>query len=270
MFRAVGRYFRAIGYLITGRIDQARQTLSANPNVMRATYDQVIRDKTARIHQYKDAVAGMISQEEKKKSQVKSLTEEVKKLESLKAGSAAMARKLVAKYNGDVEAVKQDAEYTRCQTAFRDFSTTLAEKEQRIVDLEGDLETLAKSIGGHKIQIQGLLRELDKIREEKHDAVADVISAREEQQIADMVAGISADRTSQELAELRDLRREMKAKARISREMSGLDTKRDEDEFLSYATENVMTDEFDALIGLTKTEDRGHGESDEPTRIPEK
>ena len=176
----------------------------------------------------------------------------------------------MAKYNGDVEAVKQDPEYTRCQTAFRDFSTTLAEKEQRIVDLEGDLETLAKSIGGHKIQIQGLLRELDKIREEKHDAVADVISAREEQQIADMVAGISADRTSQELAELRDLRREMKAKARISREMSGLDTKRDEDEFLSYATENVMTDEFDALIGLTKTEDRGHGESDEPTRIPEK
>ena len=144
------------------------------------------------------AVAGMISQEEKKKSQVKSLTEEVKKLESLKAGSAAMARKLVAKYNGDVEAVKQDAEYTRCQTAFRDFSTTLAEKEQRIVDLEGDLETLAKSIGGHKIQIQGLLRELDKIREEKHDAVADVISAREEQQIADMVAGISADRKQHE------------------------------------------------------------------------
>ena len=46
MFRAIGRYFRALGYLVTGRIDKARQTLMANPNVMRATYDQVIHDKT--------------------------------------------------------------------------------------------------------------------------------------------------------------------------------------------------------------------------------
>jgi hypothetical protein len=270
MFRAIGRFFRAIGYFITGGVDKQTKAIGSNPNVMRATYDQVIRDKTAQIHQYKDAVAGMIGQEEKKKSMVKTLTEEVKKLESLKAGSAAMAKKLVAKHNGDVEAVKQDPEYARCQTAFRDFSTTLTEKEQRIADLEHDLEVLNKSIGNHKIQIQNLLRDLDKIREEKHDAVADVISSREEKQIADMVAGISEDRTSQELAELRDLRREMKAKARISREMSGLDTKRDEDEFLAYATENVVTDEFDALIGLTKTDEKDQGESAGPTKIPEK
>lgn len=269
MFRAIGRYFRALGYLVTGRIDAARRTLAVNPNVMRATYDQVIRDKTKQIHQYKDAVAGMIGQEEKKKALLASLTEEVKKLESLKAGAAAMARKLVAKHNGNVEAVKQDPEYTRCQTAFRDFSTTLSEKEQRIADLETDLEALGKNIANHKVQIQGLLRDFEKIKEEKHDAVADVISAREEQQIADMVAGISEDRTSQELAELRDVRREMKAKARMSREVSGLDAKHDEDEFLAYATEGVATDEFDALIGLTK-EEEGPDKPDRPTKIPEK
>ena len=70
MFRAIGRYFRALGYLLTGRIDRARQALMTNPDVMRATYDQVIRDKTGRIHQYKDAVASMIAQEEKKRNQV--------------------------------------------------------------------------------------------------------------------------------------------------------------------------------------------------------
>jgi len=269
MFRAIGRYFRAIGYFFTGRIDMARQTLATNPNVMRATYDEIIREKTRRVHQYKDAVAGMIGQEEKKRAMLKSLTEETEQLERMRSGAAAMAKKLVAKHSGDIEAVKQDSEYTRCQTAFKDFGATLTEKEERIAELETDVETLAKSIANHKIQIQELLRDLDKIKEEKHDAVADVISAKEEQQIADMVAGISEDRTSRELNELRDMRREMKAKARMSREMSGLEAKRDEQEFLAYATEDAATDEFDALIGLSGAADKDDGESTEPTKIPE-
>ena len=270
MFRAIGRYMRAIGYLITGRIDKARRALMTDPTVVRATYDQIIQEKKSRINQYKDAVAGMIGQEEKKKAKLKSLTEEIQQLERLKAGAAAMARKIMEKHNGDVEAVKGDPEYARCQTAFRDFSTTLAEKEQRVGELEGDIGTLSGSINNHKIQIQGVLRDFEKIKEEKHDAVADVISAREEQEIADMVSGLSEDRTAEELAELRDLRREVKAKARMSREMAGLDAKRDEEEFLAYATESAATDEFDALIGLAQQQpEKDEGESTEEPKIPE-
>jgi hypothetical protein len=57
VLRAIGRYMRALGYLVTGRIDAARQELSKNPYVVQATFDRVIEDKTSRIHQYKDAVA---------------------------------------------------------------------------------------------------------------------------------------------------------------------------------------------------------------------
>ena len=68
MFKAIGRYMRAIGYLFTGRIDDARRALSTNPAVVKATYDRVIEEKTKRIHQYKEAVGAMIAQEEKKKA----------------------------------------------------------------------------------------------------------------------------------------------------------------------------------------------------------
>ena len=83
MFRAIGKYIRAVGYLITGRIDRARQELSKNPYVVQATYDRVITEKKQRIQQYKDAVARMIAQEEKKAARIKQLTEEVNKLEQL-------------------------------------------------------------------------------------------------------------------------------------------------------------------------------------------
>ena len=68
MFRAIGRYLRAIGYLLVGKVDRARQSLTTNPDVVRATYDRVIEEKKSRIHEYKDAVGAMIAQEEKKKS----------------------------------------------------------------------------------------------------------------------------------------------------------------------------------------------------------
>ena len=99
--------------------------------------------------------------------------------------------------------MKNDPEYQKCQSAFKDFTSTLAEKRQRAQELDDDLKQLINNVGGHKTQIQALMRELEKIKEEKHDAVADVLSAKEEKQIADMVNGISNDKSSQELQRMR-------------------------------------------------------------------
>jgi len=268
MFRAMARYFRALGYLITGRIDAARTTLNTNPNVVRATYDHVIEDKKSRIQQYKDAVAGMIAQEEKKKAELKRQTDEVARLQKLKEGAAAMARKVVDRHNGNVEAVKNDPEYIKCQAAFKDFSSTLEEKEARCAELEEDIKTLQNSIGGHKTQLQSLLRDLERISQEKHETVADLLTAREERELSDMIAGISEDRTSRELEDLRDLRQKARAQARVAREMAGIDTRRQEEEFLEYAAKSQTDTEFDRLIGLAKEGEKPKAEAEKP-RIPE-
>lgn len=268
MFRAIARYFRALGYLITGRIDAARNTLNTNPNVVRATYDHIIEDKKNRIQQYKDAVAGMIAQEEKKSAELKRQTEEVTRLQKLKEGAAAMARKVVDRHNGNIEAVKNDPEYLKCQAAYKDFSSTLEEKEARCAELEEDIKTLQNSVNGHKTQLQTLLRDLERIGQEKHETVADLITAREERELSDMISGISEDRTSRELEDLRDLRQKARAEARVSREMAGLDTRRQEEEFLQYATKSQTDTEFDKLIGLAKEEEKPRPEAEKP-RIPE-
>ncbi|MCA9265184.1 MAG: hypothetical protein KDA60_15090 [Planctomycetales bacterium] len=270
MFKAIGRYFRALGYLMTGKVDRARQTLNTNPDVVRATYDRVIEEKKARIHQYKEAVGAMIAQEEKKKSTLKQVTEDVERLTKLRDGAAAMARKVVERHNGDVEAVKSDPEYIRCQAAFKDFSSTLEEKTARANELEEDIAELAQNVGGHKSQLESLLRDLDKIKQEKHSTVADMMTAKEEKEIADMMTGISNDRTAEELQELREVRDRAKATARVSREIAGVDAKRSEEEFLEYATQTESNDEFDQLIGLAKQKEAGEGsEPSEKTQIPE-
>jgi hypothetical protein len=267
MFRAIGRYLRALGYLLVGKVDNARRTLNTNPDVVRATYDNVIVEKKKRIHQYKDAVGAMIAQEEKKKSSLKRLTEDITKQQRLRDGAAAMARKLVEKHNGDTEAVKSDPQYAKTSAAFKDFSSTLKEKQERAAILESDIKELATNIGGHKTQLESLLRELEKIKEEKHATVADMMTASEEKEIADMISGISKDRTAEELQDLRDIRDQAKATARVSREMAGTDVARAEAEFLEYAQESASNDEFDALIGLGKEAESTA--MDQDTEIPE-
>ena len=66
MFKAIGRWIKAVGYLLTGQIDSARRVLDTNPHVIKAKYDAIVEDKIERIHQSsKQAVAGLIAQEEK-------------------------------------------------------------------------------------------------------------------------------------------------------------------------------------------------------------
>lgn len=253
MFRAIGRWFKALGYLITGNIDAARRTLDSNPHVIRAKFDDIIRDKTKRIQQYKQAVASLITQEEKKLAKVKQLTEEMTKLEKLKAGALNKAKARVAQLQGEgkpMDEIKADAEYLKCNAAYKDFDSSAKEKNDHITSLEADISEYRKSIGEHKVQLEHLMRDLEKIKSEAADTVADVISAKQEKEIADAISGIGEDSTEEELAKMRELRHEVKAEAKVSKELAGTDTKRMEADFLEYAAAAESDSEFDALIGL--------------------
>ena len=188
-------------------------------------------------------------------AKVKSLTEEVNKLEDLKSGALAMARKAVAKLEGEgktKEQIHADPEYKKCLTAYNDFAATLTEKQDHIKDLEGDVDEYDSSIGNHKINLQQLQRDIEKLKSEAADAVADVITSKEETELADMINGISKDGMAKELQDMRELRHEMRAEARVSREMAGTDNKMQEAQFLEYARNTTATDEFDALLGMAE------------------
>ena len=77
MFGALVRWFKALGYLLTGQMDSARRVIDANPHVVRAKYDQIVREKISQIQIYKQAVAGLIAQQETKIATVKRFSEDV-------------------------------------------------------------------------------------------------------------------------------------------------------------------------------------------------
>jgi phage shock protein A len=277
MFGAIWRYIKAIGYYMTGRVDAARRVLDTNPYVVKATYDDIVREKKARVIQYKEAVATLVAQREKRMQQVERLTADVERLERLKTGALAKAKERVQQLQAegkDMAAIQHDEEYTKCQGAYKDFASTVIEKQDRITELENDIAASDERVGEHKVQLQSLMREIDKIKHEAADTVADMITAKEEREVADMITGLSTDRTNAELARMRDLRNEVKAEAKVSKELAGTDTRAQEAEFLDFARSSTVNDEFASLVGLAKDKDTAApeqqtDEKDERSSLPE-
>ena len=276
MFSAIGRWFKSIILLVTGRVDSSRRGLDTNPHVIRARYEQIVREKTDRIQQFKQAVAGLISQQVMKMSKVKTLSEEVAHLERLRTGALAKAKQTVSQMQTagkSMEEIKSNEDYMRCLAAYNDFSSTLEEKKARITELEEDVGGFAKRIKEHKIQLESLMREVEKLRSEAVDAVAEIMTAKEEREIADTLSGIAQDGTAEELLRLRTMREEAKAEARVSKELAGTDSRAQEAEFLEYAKGTAASTEFDQLLGLAQATETKAADKEktpaEKTPLPE-
>ena len=245
------RFFKAIWYTLTGRAHETADRMMENPEAVRGAYEDIISDKKGNIQRYKQAIGQLIALVEQKRSAVKNLTDEVSNLEELKAGAIAKAQQTAADLQKEgmaPEEVKQHAEYTRCVTAYQEFNSNLEEKEGRIEELEGEIENAQADIDSHKIQITSLHRDLDKMKSEQSEAVADLITAREQEEIADMLSGISMDGTSAELSRMREIREKAKGRSKVAQELAGTDSRSEEEEFLAAARSSSASDEFDALI----------------------
>ena len=251
MANGITRFFKAIWYTLTGRAHETADRMMENPEAVRGAYEDIIADKKGNIQRYKQAIGQLIALVEQKKSRVKSLTDEVENLEELKAGAIAKAKQTAADLQSNglgPEEVKQHPEYVRCVTAYQEFNTNLDDKNGQIDELESEIEGAQADIDSHKIQITTLHRDLDKIKSEQSEAVADLITAREQEEIADMLSGISMDGTSAELTRMREIREKAKGRSKVAQELAGTDSKSEEEEFLAAARSSSTSDEFDALI----------------------
>ena len=245
------RFFKAIWYTLTGRAHESADRMMENPEAVRGAYEDIISDKKGNIQRYKQAIGQLIALVEQKKTAVKNLTGEVDRLEELKTGAIAKAQQTAAALQGEgltEEEIKQHADYTRCVTAYQDFNSNLQTNTVQIAELENEIEGAQADIESHKLQITSLHRDLDKIKSEQSEAVADLITAREQEEIADMLSGISMDGTSAELTRMREIREKAKARSKVAQELAGTDSKSEEEEFLTAARSSAATSEFDSLI----------------------
>lgn len=271
MANGITRFFKAIWYTLTGRAHESADRMMENPEAVRGAYEDIIREKQGNVQRYKQAIGQLMALVEQKKGTLKSLTDDINRLEDLKSGAIAKAKTTAAELQRSgmgPEEVKQDSEYVRCVTAYNDFHSTLEEKNARVIELEADIERAQEDIQAHKLQITSLHRDLNKIKTEQSEAVADLITAREQEDIADMLSGISMDGTSAELTRMREIREKAKGRSKVAQELAGTDSRTEEEEFLTAARTTASSEEFDSLIFGAQQTDTAPAQKAEPQKQP--
>ncbi len=253
MFKAISRFFRAIGYMMTGKIDAGTKGLNEDPHVVRARFDDLIQAKRESILQVRNAVAGLIRNVERKRTELQNTKEEIAKKERLMSGARAMASKVAA--GRSREEAAQDAEFVKCMKAYQDFKNSLDLLLQRQESLEQDVTHNEKESKGYEVQLQGLHRELQELVDERERSVADVAMARETRAANEAIAGIAKDGTADDLRRLRETVAQAKAEAQVTSRLAGTDTARQEAEFMELAGSMEAESEFmDDIFGDTAPE----------------
>jgi phage shock protein A len=260
MFKAISRFFKTIGRLFTGRINEKTDSIAEDTHVVREEYNEIIEAKTRQVRDIRDAVAGLLSQQERKKAMAEKLIGEAEELEKKMKGAVAYAKKAAA--GKSKEEAAGSPEYTRAMEAYKNFSSTLEEKRQRLAEIETDIETGQKQVEAYKQQLVNFQRELEKLKSEKHEAVAEITMAKHQREVSEALAGIGKDDTADQLENLRGRVRKVHSQAQVTAELAGTNADIEEAEFLSMAEESVARGEFDSLIF-------GEEKADAPTTSPD-
>ncbi len=263
------RYFRALWLLVTGRFSAAAEALQSNKHVMAATYDRSLAHGADRFHTVRDAVAKLMSIEQTRISEIKTLGEKAETLEKVMNGAkVAMQRRIneLKSQGKSKDEIQNDGDFLRHTAAYKDAVSSLSLTEEQIGTKEADLEERRDMIDKYKIELQSMQRNQQALKEEKQEALADVAIAKEQQAINDVLNGIASSSADKDLEAARDARKTAKAKAKISSELSGNEARHAENEYLDLAFGSEADKELDALL------DWGDQDTDSPrqdAQIPE-
>lgn len=264
MFKSIFKYFRALGYLLTGRVDAARKTLMHNPAVIKATFDDIISTKANNLLQHREVLKALMVDEEKLEAKCKGLEEKVKKYTKERDGAYAVMQKLAAKH-GTKEAAQADPEFVAASGFYKDRKSSLAQYVENLEEAQAQLKEKRKVVATHKSNGKQMLRELDKAKEKKSETVAAVISAKEMERTRNMMEGLASDKTDEQMQEMDQILAEAKASQKLSTEVT-MSAEAEAEEYAKFADDFLVDEDIDGLFASSEEEKPAN---DSPVQIPE-
>jgi len=268
MFRAIFKLFSGFVYLITGGLVNLEKYLfKGNTTVMAAKYDSIIATKTKRQEELLQAIENLVTINAQKEQTVRTKTEQIAKLRQSQLGAKNKAQKLAEGLTK--EAAEKNIDYVKARASYTDYATTIAEKEKQCADAEADVKARTELVQKYKLEFTSLQRELEKLKSEKHESIAEVTAAKEAAAANKQLLGLSEDHSAETLRELREQRDQYKASVAVSADLAGLSAKLEDEEYASYAEKDEAENEFDAAMGFADKVESKPVEESEKAKLPE-
>lgn len=235
-----------------------RKKILATPTVAGEILDREVASMIKDFNVHENAVAELMAiaiTDEKTRSR---LLKEKADLEDESTGAAETAKERGGKLQKDgktIEEIEADPEYAEAKQAYEDNASTIAEKDARIADLTQRIDLNNEKIGGHKLMLQKIQREIQAKKVAAKDTVAQMSADQALIRVNKSLSNLSERKEDKDAQEVREVAATLSARAQISGELAGNDATVQREKYKLKAQKRKSGDAFAALVGLAASKD---------------
>ncbi|MEW6531424.1 MAG: hypothetical protein AB1473_11350 [Thermodesulfobacteriota bacterium] len=208
--------------------------VSSSPEAIRATYATAIDEAKRRYKEMQEAVALLAREREKTDVSLKKLDDEEKELERKLDGALAMAQ-------GEPSNPAHKEAGTRYITRMKDIDAKQAV-------LAKDLELQTQKVEDYKTKLRDFTEEIDKLKREQGELVAEFISHRQIIQLEDRLKGLGESAVDESIVAIREKVGALRAEAKIATEMRGATVGAQDVAYERIGAERDAAARFDELL----------------------
>lgn len=225
-----------------------RQFTSSVPGIVDA-YELEKRKYVRQFNEMRDAVSEVEAIMEDKRQRLDELNKEEEKRIRERDGALALAEK--AQAAGDADAyVKHEAAFARYDGRINEIEGLQARLEQEIKDTE-------KIMKGYMLKLTEMQSEIQKLPQEKAQAIADFVSSTKIIELNDRLLGIQTSFEGGPIQAVREANKKLTAKARISEKLAGTDVRLQDAEYALEGRVSTSASRLAEMLAARKAEREG-------------
>ena len=221
-------------------------------------------DKIAKkFDEIKDAVHDALKQRGTKKGLVE---EPAVDFES-KEGQLIQKREGALTLAEQAKAANDDDEYAKHAAAFERFHDRIVEIEASQERLGAEIEEASGTMDRYMLQLTDMQAEIEKLPQEKAEAIADFVSAKQIIELNDRLQGLETSIDRGPISAVMDANRKLTAKARITEKLAGADVRVQDKAYERAGRVSTARSKMDEMLAARAAEKEKPEEAPEEEKV---
>ncbi|MFH1117603.1 MAG: hypothetical protein V1792_27100 [Pseudomonadota bacterium] len=217
--------------------------VSSSPEAIRATYATAIDEAKKRYKEMERAVALLARERERTEMSLKDLEKEEAELQK--------------KLEGALAASESDPTNPAHREAGTRYLSRMQEIEERQAVLAGDLEAQSAKVEEYKIKLRSFTDEIDKLKREQGELVAEFVSHQQVIRLEDRLKGLGETAVDESIVAIREKVAGLRAQATIATEMGGSTLQSQDSAYERIGAEREAQSRFDDLLKARSSQKAG-------------
>jgi len=239
LFSSIGRFFSNVFGLASGAIDEASDNLaSGSAGAIKAQFRRTKEEWLKQYNDMREAVSQLMVVREQKKNEMEKLQEE--------------EDDLIIKMEGALNEAQNNPSNTGHQEAYERFFNRKNEIDERQETLSSEIDQSEAQLVDFKKKLSNFQAEIKKLEQEEAETIADIISSQKIVELNDRISKISTDNISQSLTAIRSKRAKLKAKAKLSSELSKTDLNQMDQQYKDGGQKTAASEAFANALASKK------------------